>query len=39
MSSELLKVKLRFGALTTGKIGTAPFALGVKGEVFPIKRD
>lgn len=39
MSSELSKVKLRFGALKTGKIGTAQFALGVKGEVFPIKQD
>ncbi|KAL0632207.1 hypothetical protein Q9L58_008917 [Maublancomyces gigas] len=39
MSSELSKVELRFGALKTGKIGTAPFALGVKGEVYPIKRD
>lgn len=39
MSSELSKVKVRFGALKTEKIGTAPFALGVKGEVFRIKRD
>lgn len=40
MSSELSKVKLRFGALkTAGKTGTAPFALGVRGEVFPIKWD
>lgn len=36
MSPDLQKVKLRFGALMTG---TAPFAMGVKGEIFPIKRD
>lgn len=39
MSPELQKVELRFGALKTGKIGAAPFALGVKGEIYPIKRD
>lgn len=38
MSPELKKLKLRFGALQKGK-GTAPFALGVKGEIYPIKRD
>ncbi|KAL0635166.1 hypothetical protein Q9L58_005891 [Maublancomyces gigas] len=37
MSSELAKVKLQFGALKAR--GTAPFALGVKGEIGPIKRD
>lgn len=39
MSSELQKVKLRFGALKGGKNGTAPFAMGIKGEIYPIKRD
>lgn len=39
MSSELQKVQLRFGALHTGKMGTAPFAMGVKGEIYPIQRD
>lgn len=39
MSKELEKVELRFGALGTGENGTAHFALGVRGEIFPIKRD
>lgn len=39
MSTELEKVELRFGALNEGKSGTAPFALGVKGEISRIKRD
>lgn len=36
LSSGLDKVELRFGALRTGN---APFALGVRGEIYPIKRD
>lgn len=40
MSSELEKVKLQFGALKANRKGTAaPFAMGVKGEIDPIKRD
>lgn len=39
MSLELQKLKLQFGALKAGKMGTAPVALGVKGEIYPIKRD
>lgn len=39
LSSDLKRVELQFGALKTGKTGAAPFALGVKGEIYPIKRD
>lgn len=37
MSKELKKVELRFGVLKTSK--TSSFAMGVKGEISPIKRD
>lgn len=40
MSSELAELKLQFGVLkANGRMGTALFALGVDGEIEPIKRD
>lgn len=39
LSSDLKTMELQFGALKMGKTGTAPFALGVKGEIYPIKRN
>lgn len=38
MSDELEKLELRFGTLRTDK-ETTHFALGIRGEISPIKRD
>lgn len=39
MSQRLRQVELRFGALRTTEKRTSSFALGVEGEIYPIKRD
>lgn len=39
MSDELEKMELRFGALRADANGTVHYALGVRGEISPIKRD
>lgn len=39
MSDELEKMELRFGALRADAKGTLQYALGVRGEISPIKRD
>lgn len=39
MSDELEKMELRFGALRTDAKGSVHYALGVRGEISPIKRD
>lgn len=39
MSDELEKMELRFGALRADAKGTVQYALGVRGEISPIKRD
>lgn len=39
MSDELEKMELRFGALKKDETGTTHYALGVRGEISPIKRD
>lgn len=38
MSDELEKMELRFGALRADETGTTHYALGVRGEISPIKR-
>ncbi|KAL0639037.1 hypothetical protein Q9L58_001919 [Maublancomyces gigas] len=39
MSKGLRQVELQFGALRTSEKRTSSFALGVQGEIYPIKRD
>lgn len=39
MSDELEKMELRFGALRADAKGTVQYALGVRGEISPIKRE
>lgn len=39
MSAELERMEWRFGALRADETGTTHYALGVRGEISPIKRD